>query len=239
MAKLTRLTLANIPFDLHITICIFLRPIDILALRKVCHQSIPVFFLLVAQVAGEHIKKTCKAFELATRQRAVWLAAFRRMCFDNTLFQPSFPIPNMSNLELEQAVTAPHRWIELCGTFKEQHPDDPRAILCPRTTRSIRNVAKSYLFLVPGGRYLVVAGSEGLSVWDLGYVSNACCKLIATGGDGLKNGSYYESFCMVQVTPDDMGLIILMFNRSVRVCTSLVYLLTVTLIVLQQLPLCF
>ena len=218
MAKLTRLTLANIPFDLKITICIFLRPIDILALRKVCHQSIPdfFFFVLLKSLVNIFKKKTCKAFELATRQRAVWLAAFHRMCFDNTLFQPSFPIPDMSNLELEQAATAPHRWIELCGTFKEQLPGDPRAILCPRTTRSIKNVAKSYLFLVPGGRYLVVAGSEGLSVWDLGYVSNACCKLIATGGDELKNGSYYESFCMVQVTPDDMGLIILMFNRSVR-----------------------
>jgi hypothetical protein len=48
MAELTRLTLTNIPFELQITICVFLRPIDILALRKVCHQSI-----LVAQVTDE------------------------------------------------------------------------------------------------------------------------------------------------------------------------------------------
>jgi hypothetical protein len=32
------LTLANTPLDLQITICIFLHPFDILALRKVCHQ---------------------------------------------------------------------------------------------------------------------------------------------------------------------------------------------------------
>ena len=36
----SELTLANIALDLQITICIFLGPIDILALRKVCHQSI-------------------------------------------------------------------------------------------------------------------------------------------------------------------------------------------------------
>ena len=36
MAELTRLTLTNIAFDLQIAICIFLRPIDIFALRKVC-----------------------------------------------------------------------------------------------------------------------------------------------------------------------------------------------------------
>ena len=33
------LTLASIPLDLQITICIFLHPSDILALRKVCYQS--------------------------------------------------------------------------------------------------------------------------------------------------------------------------------------------------------
>ena len=32
-------TFANTPLDLLITICIFLQPTDILALRKVCHQS--------------------------------------------------------------------------------------------------------------------------------------------------------------------------------------------------------
>ena len=53
---MAKLTLANsIPLDLQITICIFLRPIDILALRKVCHQSILKFFFFVAQVAGERI----------------------------------------------------------------------------------------------------------------------------------------------------------------------------------------
>jgi hypothetical protein len=32
------LTLTNTPFDLQITICTFLHPYDILALRKVCRQ---------------------------------------------------------------------------------------------------------------------------------------------------------------------------------------------------------
>jgi hypothetical protein len=31
------LTLANTPLDVQITICMFLHPSDILALRKVCH----------------------------------------------------------------------------------------------------------------------------------------------------------------------------------------------------------
>jgi hypothetical protein len=118
----------------------------------------------------------------------------------------------MSDLELEQAAIAPHRWIELCGAFKKQHPGDPAAILYPRTTRIIKDVAMPpmpYLFLVPGGRYLVVAANKRLFVWDLGYVSDAYCTLIASGGIGLNGGSHFESSYMVQATPDGMGLIIL------------------------------
>ena len=117
----------------------------------------------------------------------------------------------MSDLELEQAAIAPHRWLHLCGVFKQQQPGtgDPGAILYPRTTRIIKDVAmRSELYLVPGGRYLVVATHKRLSVWDLGYVSNAYCTLIASVG--LEDAdSQYRLFCMVQATPDEMGLIIL------------------------------
>ena len=168
--------------------------------------------MLIAQVAGEHIVKTCKAFELTTRQRVVWLAVLHRVCLDNTLFLPSFPMPDMSDLELEQASIAPHKWIELCGASKKQHPGDPGAILYPRTTRIIRDVAMPpmpYLFLVPGGRYLVVAANKRLFVWDLGYVSDACCTLIASCGVGVTSGSHLSYYCMVEATLDGMGLIIL------------------------------
>ena len=160
--------------------------------------------------------KTCKALELSTRKRVVWLAALHRVCLDNTLFLPSFPIPDMSDLELEQAAIAPHRWIRLCGALKAQDSADPGEILYPRTTRIIMPVdltmqPKPYIFLVPGGRYLVIVESN-LSVWDLGYVPNAHCTLIASVG--LESGSQgdhdeaFKLFCMVQATPDDMGLII-------------------------------
>jgi hypothetical protein len=113
----------------------------------------------------------------------------------------------MSDLELEQAAIAPHRWIALYGPFKKQHPGDPDAILRPRTTRIIRDVARSCLFLVPGGRYLVVAGKSDLFVWDLGYVSNTHCTLIASVA--LEDES---DTCRVQATPDGMGLIIFVFD---------------------------
>ena len=158
-------------------------------------------------VVAETIQ-TCKVLELATRKRTVWLAVLHRVCLDNALFLPSFPILDMSDLELERAAMAPHRWIELCGTFQKQNSNDFSEILRPRTSRVIRHMINS-LFIVPGGRYLVTAGS-GLFVWDLGYNSTVDCKLVASVGEG--DDSDYE-FCMVQRTPDGEGLVILTTYR--------------------------
>ena len=145
--------------------------------------------------------KTCKALELATRKRIVWLTVLHRVCLDNTLFLPSFPIPDMSDEELERAAMGPRRWLR--DAFQKQHSNDFGA----RTTRTIKDASKSWFFIVPGGRYLVTAGI-GLCVWDLGYVSTADCKLIAS----VVLGDDFES-CAVQATPDGKGLVILSSYR--------------------------
>jgi len=41
-----------------------------------------------------------------------------------------------------------------------------------------------HLFLVPGGRYLVVAAIKRLFVWDLGYVSDARVCIFSIFVDG-------------------------------------------------------
>ena len=132
----------------------------------------------------------------------MWIAALRRICLDNVLFLPSFPIPDMSDLELERAAMAPSRWLELCGKQK-QHSNDSIEMLHPRTSRIIEHGDSSLFFIVPGGRYLVTAG-VGLYVWDLGYVSTVDCKLVASVGLGDK-----FSFLEVQATPDGKGMVIL------------------------------
>ena len=150
--------------------------------------------------------QTCKALELATRQRTVWMAVLYRVCLENAIFLPSFPIPDMSDLELERAAMGPHRWIELCGTFRMQHSNDTSKILRPQKTRIIKDMINE-LYIVPGGRYLVTAGN-GIFVWDLGYASTVDCKLVASVGQGRD----FE-FCMVQATPDGKGLVILTCYR--------------------------
>lgn len=124
----------------------------------------------------------------------------------------------MSDLQLEQAAIAPHRWIKLCTEFARQHPDPDYsgATLCPKTTRIIQHplggpelsVLSTQVFLVPGGRYLVSYSPLGICVWDLGYTSNADFKLLASVGP--EGGT--ES-CMVSTTSDGIGLIIVAFRR--------------------------
>ena len=220
MAEVTALTLANICLDVQIGICLCLHPSDILALRHVRrHQK----FSLHKPVNFFHIK-TCKALQLSTRQRVVWVAALHRVCLDNTLFLPSFPISDMSDLELERSAMAPRRWIELCNAFKEKHLNE-FGTLPLRPARNINLKAltatpKDYhastkLFLVPGGRYLVTSSSEALSVLDLGCTSlknaeSAVCTLIASVR--LKEIYGYRT-CIVQATPDGMGLIIFLSHE--------------------------
>ena len=112
-------------------------------------------------------------------------------------------MPDMSVLDLERAAMGPRRWIELCGAFQKQHPNDISEMLHPRRIRVVDDADKSQFFIVPGGRYLVTAGN-GLSVWDLGYVPTVDCKLVAS-----VEVEGYCQFFVVQATPDGKGLVIL------------------------------
>ena len=207
---MTTLTLANICLDVQIGICMCLHPSDILSLRKVCPH---LKFSLLKPLKYTNIIKTCRAFERITRQRVVWVAALHRVCFENTLFLPSFPISDMKDLEIEKAAMGPRRWIELCGAYEKQHLNDPDAILCPRSTRIINEFPTESIdqfglfFLVPGGRYLVKLTDGDISVLDLGYTSSSDCKLIASVGIN-RTFSGGSAFFRVQATPDGMGLTI-------------------------------
>jgi len=191
--------LTDLCLDLQIHICEFLHPLHILALRQ-----------------------TCKACHAATSQRIVWIGALNRTCRHNSLFLPSFPIPDMSLLELERAATAPSRWIMLSSS-KDRNPNK---LLPSRTTRITNNsipftlddLTLQNLYLVPGGRYLVA--SSGLSrrtcdcvgVWDLGYVFDGAMssdekmtKVWVTRINGL--GHF-----IVCPTPDGLGIRILTYS---------------------------
>ena len=159
--------------------------------------------------------KTCKTLQYNTKQRIIWIDALHRICFDNTLFLPSFPIFDMSNEELEQAAMAPYRWIKLCtATFAKNQSNGSRTELQPTIARIIQEPFDEArigikTFLVPGGRYLVAYSLRRIGIWDLGHTQNADCKLI---GSAKWDQDFHT--CMVNTTSDGMGLIILAFKYA-------------------------
>ena len=114
----------------------------------------------------------------------------------------------MTVLEIERAAMGPRRW--LCGAFQNQGSAGFEAmLLCRQKSRYIKASNKSRFFMVPGGRYLVVA-DMGLFLWDLGYDSTVKvdCKIVASAELGKR-----FRFLAVQATPDGKGLIILSYYR--------------------------
>ena len=179
--------------------------------------------VLVAEISKVLLSKTCKTLQRCTQKRVVWVAALHRVCLDNALFLPSFPISDMSDLELEKSAMAPRRWINLCGAFKRPKSRNHLGeILRPRATRIIDGAFATELnydsiefFIVPGGRYLLSYSPDIIFVLDLGYTSSpsAECKPIASvkpkGGCDIRS-------CKAQATPDGMGLTIFTSNAYVR-----------------------
>ena len=93
------------------------------------------------------------------------------MCRRQGVFAPSFPLEEMSMTELEHASLCPSRLSSLI------HNDIPlrsfvTRILEPRTpsagTDSEGKLHCSNVFLIPGGRFLVVSSDHGICLWDLG-----------------------------------------------------------------------
>jgi len=199
--------LTELPLDLQIRICEFLHPTQILALRQ-----------------------TCKAFHEATSQRIVWIHALNRICHENSLFLPTFPIPDMSDTELERAASAPFRWIALSSS--EDRDSDgclpsrrtqilkyPTGLLLDHLQQPAGDWRRIliYPYLVPGGRYLVTNGPDCLCVWDLEYVSDSNMssdekptKMWAIRVDDIE-------FFSVHPTPDGMGIRILAYSSVLHV----------------------
>ena len=144
----------------------------------------------------------------------VWIAALHRVCLENVLFLPSFPISDMSNLELEKAAMGPRRWIELCGAIEKRKLNDPGAILRPRSTRIIDDsLATGFdyedadFYIVPGRRFLVIYLLNRISILDLGYTSSADCKLFASVELEVEGGPFSQQIHYIQATLDGMGLL--------------------------------
>ncbi|KAF8186899.1 hypothetical protein K438DRAFT_1835222 [Mycena galopus ATCC 62051] len=149
--KRATLILNEFPMDTLIHIQSFMFPLDIIALRQ-----------------------CSKLMASATSHRTVWLDALRRICATHEVSVLTYPMENMTLRELEHAATSPARFIAQISKDMngELIPAFSTRLFQPRLPRSTTgNVGETLMLrLIPGGRYLVMAGELArISVWDLGY----------------------------------------------------------------------
>ncbi|KDR79839.1 hypothetical protein GALMADRAFT_241929 [Galerina marginata CBS 339.88] len=142
--------LLNLPPNLHLQIFFLLDAIDVISIRQ-----------------------SCKTFSETSLRKEVWTTVLRNMCYQNTVFAPTFSIDDMSVSELEKAATAPARMLSRLENHQKSSHKTP---LKPHRTRYFSpeddEVNFDSVFLVPGGRFLVTGSLDGLKLWDLSSFSN-------------------------------------------------------------------
>jgi len=123
-----------------------------------------------------------------TSTRIIWINALERMCFENTVYLPTFPATDMSLRDLEYATLSPVS-CELMArsgmlSARASHTIDISSIQ-PIVDSLPDSPSGSYL--IPGGRYLILLQHNRLTLWDLGHVSGSTfhmkdgsCQLVAS-----------------------------------------------------------
>jgi hypothetical protein len=85
-----------------------------------------------------------------------------RMCEESTVYLPSFPVADKGLLELEYASMGATRWKKFVSNAGNSGEESIR-----RTMLLGNNTSSAELYLIPGGRFLLMLDAETLSIWDL------------------------------------------------------------------------
>ncbi|KAF6752215.1 hypothetical protein DFP72DRAFT_905290 [Ephemerocybe angulata] len=128
------------------------------------------------------LQSTCRTLKELLHQRSVWIAALKAMCFRNSLFYPSYSPDTMSLAQIQQCALGPEAFKRRVSKKSSTIiSTDSEKALSHRPAQKRRGVEPkqvplhyanqqrgSGLYLVPGGRFLVIFDSVVLALWDLG-----------------------------------------------------------------------
>ncbi|KAF8878487.1 hypothetical protein CPB84DRAFT_1794150 [Gymnopilus junonius] len=151
---------AKLGTDVIINVAKFLRPCDIISLRK-----------------------TCKLLQQVTRMRTIWINALRSIMARNAITEDTYPLQKMALPILKHVALSPHRFASLVMKSNEVMPlpTSIRAI-SPRMTNWEKERYEIELpgpfidfWMAPGGRYVVTLSMQHdwnestlFTVWDVG-----------------------------------------------------------------------
>ncbi|KAH8834990.1 hypothetical protein DL96DRAFT_17987 [Flagelloscypha sp. PMI_526] len=120
------------------------------------------------------IRKTCRYLKHVSHEPLIWINALRSLCHRVHVYLPSYPLDQMSALQLEQACTS---WLRfqhtLCHPFNRQglrpsqllEHDLPHLPFSSKTLSM--DCSPSSIRLVEGGRFLVTLTNDFVKLWDL------------------------------------------------------------------------
>jgi hypothetical protein len=103
--------------------------------------------------------------------------ALHRICIRHGIFAPTFPVADMTVLQLEHSATSPMR---LLARIRRDLPTGSIQPVCTRMLTKLPAASAFHdTFLVPGGRFLITR-SPGIELWDLGFSPDFVIRLIAS-----------------------------------------------------------
>ncbi|KAJ2914422.1 hypothetical protein MD484_g5999, partial [Candolleomyces efflorescens] len=106
-----------------------------------------------------------------------WALVLKHVCKKHMLFTPSYPIDTMDLSQIKYAALGPYRWSKAVERQQKLPPSKQEGkIILPILERVHQSIVEPTLhsdnpkrmFLVPGGRFLVVDDDAGLWVMDFG-----------------------------------------------------------------------
>lgn len=166
----------DIWFDIAVTLY---HPLDVVSLQAVC--SLHTYD--DKQLSNLLNHKTCRSLRCALHLKGLWIIVLRAMCSKCGIFYPSFPVEHMTVLQIQNVATGPHRFDKLvrdksCDIGPEHTTKlDPLRIVSKRrhalSSLELDGLGPAsvhhLLFIVPGGRYILVAYllTGSLKLWDL------------------------------------------------------------------------
>ncbi|KAJ7440152.1 hypothetical protein FB451DRAFT_1300792 [Mycena latifolia] len=206
------LTLVDLPLDIIIQILKFARGTDIFSFSRTCKKCLEI-----------------------TLTRTVWMNAVRRMCEINNVFEPSFPLDDMSLLELQYAATSGAAWfatrlnVQKSDTTSASLEPLVRRIFSPRMVKTSDVAADKLgvvqkLVLVPGGRFLLIGTDHLVHLWDLGHGAGKLIKPHALASVALPvPGS--DPYISILPAADGVGIEVMIrsYNRDAKSSTLMVY----------------
>ncbi|KAJ3516351.1 hypothetical protein NMY22_g14232 [Coprinellus aureogranulatus] len=142
------------------------------AMANIAYLPTELFLAIVRSLGPRDVlrlQSSSRSLRARLNHGVVWTTVLRNICKEQSIFYPSYPVKEMSVSRLQRACMTPLRFAQ----FLEQNA------YCTRLEPPVKPVTLTAIdigepvysechFLVPGGRFLIVAFPSALRLFDLG-----------------------------------------------------------------------